>query len=83
MSVCYELPDQGQEVDETFFRQLEEASHSQALVLMRDLNHLLSVEGNTGGHEQYRRFPECIDDNFVIQVIKELIRGVLLGLVLI
>lgn len=31
--ICYRPPDQ-EEVDESFFRQLQEASHSQAQVLM-------------------------------------------------
>ncbi|GAB0182177.1 hypothetical protein GRJ2_000683000 [Grus japonensis] len=32
-------PDQEEEVDEAFYRQLEVASRSQALVLMGDFNH--------------------------------------------
>jgi len=37
--VCYGLLDWEEEVDETFFIQLEEVSHLQALVLMKDLKH--------------------------------------------
>ena len=36
---CYGAPDEEEEVDEAFFRQLEEASYLQALVLMADLNY--------------------------------------------
>jgi len=32
-------------------------------------------EGNTAGHKQSERFLECIDSNFLTQVIKELMRG--------
>ena len=39
MGVCYRTPDEEGEVDEAFYRQLEAASQSQALVLMRDFNH--------------------------------------------
>lgn len=43
------LVDQEQEVNEIFFRQLEEASQSQALVLIGALI-MWSIEGNTEGH---------------------------------
>ena len=39
VDVCYGAPDEEEEVDEAFFRQLEEASCLQALVLMADLNY--------------------------------------------
>jgi len=39
LGVCCRLPDQGKHVDEAFYRQLEVASHSQALVLVRDFYH--------------------------------------------
>lgn len=61
---------------------MEEASHLQILVLMEDFNYLVSVEGNTVGHKQARKFPECVDDNFLIQLTKEVLRGALLGLIL-
>ncbi|GAB0208991.1 hypothetical protein GRJ2_003364800 [Grus japonensis] len=39
VGVYYRPPDQEEEVDEAFYRQLEVASRSQALVLMGDINH--------------------------------------------
>ena len=45
---------------------------SQALVLMRDFNYPnICWRDNTSGHKQSRRFLECIDDNFLLQVIEE------------
>ena len=39
VGVYYRPPDQEEEVDEAFYRQLQAASQSQALVLMGDFNH--------------------------------------------
>ncbi|GAB0206162.1 hypothetical protein GRJ2_003081800 [Grus japonensis] len=48
------------------------ASRSQALVLMGDFSHPdICWRDNTAGHKQSRRFLECIDDNFLLQVIEE------------
>lgn len=41
VSVCYRPPSQEEEVDEGFFKQLEEAFCSQVLVLMGDFYHLI------------------------------------------
>lgn len=82
MGVCYRLPDQ-EEAAETFFRQLEETSHSQAVALTGILNYPDTCwMGNTAEHEQSRRFLNCIDTfngfleytdalNFLTQVIKK------------
>ncbi|GAB0206526.1 hypothetical protein GRJ2_003118200 [Grus japonensis] len=80
----YRPPDQEEEVDEAFYRQVEVASQSQALVLMGDLNHPdICWKGNTARHAQSRRFLQSIDDNFLTQVVEEPTRrGVLLDLVL-
>ncbi|GAB0181056.1 hypothetical protein GRJ2_000570900 [Grus japonensis] len=77
-------PDQDEEVDEAFYRQLEVASRSQALVLMGDFNHPdICWKSNTARHAQSRRFLQSIDDNFLTQVVEEpMRRGVLLDLVL-
>ena len=37
--VCYRPPDQDERADETLYRQIGEASCSEALVLMGDFNH--------------------------------------------
>jgi len=39
VGVYYRPPDQEEEVDEAFYKQLQVASQSQALVLMGDFNH--------------------------------------------
>lgn len=39
VGVCYRPADQEEEIDVTFFRQLEEDSYSQYLVLIKDLSH--------------------------------------------
>ena len=39
VGVYYRLPDQGEPIDEAFLLQLQEASHSQALVPLRDFSH--------------------------------------------
>lgn len=77
--VCHRPQDQ--EADDAFFRKLEEASSSQALVLMGALTTLDSCwKCNTAGHKQTRRFLECIDGNFLTEMIDKLTQtGVLLN----
>lgn len=41
VDICYRLPDQKEEIDEAFFRQLEETLYLQTPVLMGDFNHPL------------------------------------------
>lgn len=48
---------------------------------MGNFNPLIYVEDNTAGHNKSRKFPEFIDYNFLTQLIR-LIRGVLLGIIL-
>jgi len=53
VGVCYSPPDQ--KVNGAFFRQLEETSHLQVLVLMRDFNYSnIFWRGNTIGTRQFR-----------------------------
>ncbi|PKU27262.1 glycerol kinase [Limosa lapponica baueri] len=84
VGVYYRPPDQDGEPDETFYRQLKVASQSQALVLMGDFSHPdICWEAYRARHVQSRRFLQCIDDNFLTQVVEEATRtGVLLDLVL-
>ncbi|GAB0207491.1 hypothetical protein GRJ2_003214800 [Grus japonensis] len=84
LGICYRLPDQEEVVDEAFFKQLEEASHLQALALMGNFNHPdIYWKDNTAGLEQSRRFLKCTDDNFLTQVIEGPTRkGALLDLTL-
>ena len=96
MGVYYRPPDQEEEVDEesrnkrklqvdeAFYRQLQAASQSQALVLMGDFNHPdINWEDHTTRQVQSRRFLQSIDDNFLNQVVEEPTRkGALLDRVL-
>ncbi|TRZ09133.1 hypothetical protein HGM15179_017974 [Zosterops borbonicus] len=82
VGVCYRLPEQEEEVDEAFYRQLEAASQFQALVLVGDLNYPdICWRSNTAKRKHSRRFLESIDDNFLSQIVEDPIRnGVLLDL---
>ena len=72
MGVYYRPPNQEEEVDEAFYRQLQAASQSQALVLMGDFHHPdISWEDHTVRHTQSRRFLQTIDDNFLMQMVEE------------
>jgi len=84
VGVYYRPPDQGEEIDEASYRQLQAASQSQALVLMGDFNHPdISGEDHTARQAQSRRFLQSINDNFLMQVVEEPTRkGALLDLVL-
>jgi len=56
MHACYRPPNQEEVVDEAFFRQLEETSCLQALLLMRSLNHPDTCwKGNAAGRKHSRR----------------------------
>ncbi|KAK4825246.1 hypothetical protein QYF61_025645, partial [Mycteria americana] len=72
VGVCYRPPNQDEETDELFYKQLGEASRSLALVLVGDFN-LLDVcwKYNTAERKQSRRFLECVADNFLTQLVRE------------
>ena len=78
----YRPPDQEEEVDKPFYRQLKVASQSQALVLMEDFNHPdVCWEDHTAEHSWSRRSLQSTDDNFLTQVVEDSMRrGVLLDL---
>ncbi|PKU27650.1 glycerol kinase [Limosa lapponica baueri] len=84
VGVCYRTPDQGDREDEALYRQIGVASHSQALVLMGYFNHPnICWRDNTAGHRKSRKFLECVDDNFLLQMVEEPMRkGAMLDLVL-
>ena len=71
-------------MDEALYRHIGAAPHSQALVLTGDFNHAgVCWWDNTAGHKQSKRFLDCLDDNFVLQVIeKPTRRDAMLDLVL-
>lgn len=67
---------QEEEGDEAFFRQQEETSQLQHLVLMGDFSHVDSCRmSDMTGYEQSRTFLGCVNDNVLIQVLYELTRG--------
>ncbi|KAK4827189.1 hypothetical protein QYF61_015151 [Mycteria americana] len=69
-------PDQGEPTDETFFLQLWEASCSQSLVLLGDVSHPdICGKSSTASSRQSRKLLQCIEDNFLTQVIDTCTRG--------
>ena len=82
VGVYYRPADQGEEVD--VLQALEVASQSWPLVLMGDFNHPgICWISNMARHAWSRRFLQYVKDNFLTQVVEELMRrGVLLVLVL-
>ena len=72
VGICYRPLNQEDQMDEALYKQIGAASCSQALVLMGDFSHLgICWRDNTAGHKQSRRFLECADDNFLLQVTEE------------
>ncbi|KAK4815884.1 hypothetical protein QYF61_009935, partial [Mycteria americana] len=69
-------PNQDEEADEACYKQLAKVSQSLALVLVGDFN-LLDVfwKYNTAEKKQSRRFLECVEDNFLTQLVSEPTRG--------
>ncbi|GAB0190604.1 hypothetical protein GRJ2_001525700 [Grus japonensis] len=85
VGVYYRPPSQDDATDELFFKELREASRSTALVLMGDFN-LPDVnwEHHTADTSRSRSFLKHLDDNFLVQVLKEPMRkGALLDLLLV
>ncbi|TRZ08490.1 hypothetical protein HGM15179_018622 [Zosterops borbonicus] len=76
LGVCYRPPNQEEEVDNLFYKQLEDASGSSALVLVGDFN-LPDIcwELNTAEKRQSRKSLECVEDNFFSQLVSEPTRG--------
>ncbi|KAK4823371.1 hypothetical protein QYF61_001719 [Mycteria americana] len=72
VGVCYRPPNQDEVADKIFYKQLGEVSQSLALVLVRDFN-LPGVcwKYNTVERKQSRRFLECVEDNFLTQLVRE------------
>jgi len=76
LGVCYRPPNQDEEVDEVFYKRLAEVSQLLALVLMGDLN-LPNIywKHNTAERKQSRRFLKCVEDDFLMQLVRESARG--------
>jgi len=76
VGVYYRPPDQEELIDEAFFLQLQEALRLQALVLLGDFNYPdICWKNNTASCRQSSRFLECIEDNFLSQVISTPTQG--------
>ncbi|KAJ7414311.1 dtw domain-containing protein 2 [Willisornis vidua] len=75
MGVCYGPSNQDDEGDELFYKQLADVSKLPAVVLMDDFN-LPDIcwELNTA-KRQSRRFLDCIEDDFLLQLVNEPTRG--------
>ena len=70
VGICYRLPNQDEETDELFYEQLAEAVQSPAFILMGDFNFPdICWEYNIAKKKQSRRFLECMEDNFLMQII--------------
>ncbi|KAJ7422299.1 hypothetical protein WISP_38577 [Willisornis vidua] len=76
LGVCYRPPNQDDEGDELFYKLLADVSKSAALALVGDFN-LPDIcwELSTAEKRQSRRFLECIEDNFLLQLVNERTRG--------
>ncbi|RMC09659.1 hypothetical protein DUI87_13445 [Hirundo rustica rustica] len=74
VGVCYHPPNQEEEVDNLFYKQLENVSRSPALVLVGDFN-LPDIcwELNTAEKRQSRTFLAC--ENVLSQLVSEPTRG--------
>ena len=76
IGVYYRPPDLGEAVDEAFLLQIWEASCSQSLVMVGDLNHQdICWKDHTVSCKRSRRLVESIDDNFLVQVLDRPTRG--------
>ena len=76
VGVYYRPPNQREPTDEAFFLQLQEASCSQALVLLGDFNHPdICWNSSTASCRQSRRLLGYIEDNFLSQVVDSPTRG--------
>ncbi|PKU36680.1 adaptin ear-binding coat-associated protein 1 [Limosa lapponica baueri] len=72
VGVYYRPQKQDTEVDETFYQQLEKLLQSLPLVLVGDFNFPdICWKYNTAEKEQSRRFLECVEDNFLTQLVSE------------
>ncbi|RMC21909.1 hypothetical protein DUI87_02780 [Hirundo rustica rustica] len=72
LGVRYTPPNQEEEVDNLFYKKLENVSGSPALVLVRDFN-LADIcwECNTAEKRQSRKVSECVEGNFLSQLVRE------------
>jgi len=72
LGVCYRPPNQDEEADEVFCKRLAEISQLIALVSVGDFD-LADIcwKHNAAERKQFRRFLECVEDNFLAQLVSE------------
>ena len=76
MGFRYRLPNKDEETEEVFYKQLAEVVQLPVLVLMGDFNFPgVYWEYNTVQKKQSRRFLECMEDNFLLQLVRQPTRG--------
>lgn len=75
MGVFYRLPNQDEDTDEVFYKQLVEVVQSPVFVLMEDFLDTCWKD-NTALRRQSRRFLECVEDSFLTQLVSESSGGV-------
>lgn len=64
------MPDQGEPINKAFLLHLKEAPHSQGLILLGDFKYLdICWKNRMVRSRQSRKLLECIEDNFLNQVI--------------
>ncbi|PKU47277.1 adaptin ear-binding coat-associated protein 1 [Limosa lapponica baueri] len=85
VGVSYRLPNQDVEADEILCKQLAEVLRSLTFVLMGDFNFPdVCWKYNTTEREQSWRFLECVEDDFLTQLVREATReSALLDLLLV
>ncbi|RMC22210.1 hypothetical protein DUI87_00521 [Hirundo rustica rustica] len=72
LGVCYRPPNQEEEVDNLLYKQLKNVSGSSARVLVGDFNLPDTCwELHTAERRQSRKFLECMEDNFLSQLVGE------------
>jgi len=63
VGVCYRLPNQDEEMDEAFYKQLAEVAPSPAFVLMENKTFLdICWKYSAAQKKQRRRFLKCVED---------------------
>ncbi|KAM9628635.1 uncharacterized protein ACIBXB_017819 [Morphnus guianensis] len=72
VGVCYRPPNQDEEADEIFYKQLGKVSQSLALVLVGDFNlTVVCWKYSIAERKQSTRFLECVEDNVPTQLVSE------------
>jgi len=72
VGVCYRPQNQDEEEDKIVYKQLGEVSQSLDLFLMGDFNlPYVCCKYNTAERKESRRFPECVEDNFLTQMVSK------------